>query len=194
MFLVYVAILGMAGFAMIDGLVRVDVQAVAPAFTRAPRRAAFWFLTVAGVGIAGLWLSDIVPALPDGLPANLHLAELPNPTWVLDLAWIIPWALAGARMLRRGHPAGPIVSGVILVMLLILSFSMLAVTPVALLDGLGDDPDIRPQLAAFTVIFAVLGTSEALLLATARRRLGVSPAQWLRPSWWPQQDVAAPRP
>jgi len=193
MFLVYVTIVGMACFAMIDGLVRIDVVAVAPAFTRAPYRAGFWFLTVAGVGIAGLWLSDIVPALPGGLPANLHLAELPNPTWVLDLAWIIPWALAGARMLRRRHPAGPIVTGVMLVMLLILSIAMLAVTPVALLDGLGSNPEVRPQLVIFTVIFTILGALETLLLATTRKRLGASPEQWLRQGWWPQQDSATPR-
>lgn len=188
MFLAYVAILGLAGFAMIDGVVRVDVVAVAPAFARAPYGAAVWFLTVASVGIAGLWLSDILSAVPGGLPANLHLAELPNPTWVLDLAWIIPSALAGAWLLRRRHPAGPVVSGVMLVMLLILSVSMLTVTPVALLDGLGGDPEVRPQLVAFTVIFLVLGAVEALLLATARYRLGSTPQPWMRPGWWPRPD------
>ena len=185
MFLVYVAIVGLAGFGTIDGLVRVDVVAVAPAFTRAPYRAGFWFLTIASVAIAGLWLSDIVPALSGGLPANIHLAELPNPTWVLDLAWIIPWALAAAWMLRRRHPAGPIIAGVMLVMLGILSVAMLTVTPVARLDGLGDNPEIRPQLIAFTVIFTILGAIEALLLATTQRRLSAIPDQWMRPGWWP---------
>jgi len=186
MFLVYVAILALAGFATIDGIVRVDVVSTAPAFTRAPRRAAAWFLAIAGVGIAGLWLSDIVPALPDGLPVNIHLAELPNPTWVFDLAWLIPWALAAAWMLHRRHPAAPVVSGVVLVMLLILSVAMLTVTPMALADGLGDDPTVRPQLVAFTVIFALLGGIEASLLVAARRRIGATPATWLRPGWWPQ--------
>ncbi|MGV8966486.1 MAG: hypothetical protein ACOH2F_09415 [Cellulomonas sp.] len=185
MFLVYVAILGLAGFAMIDGLLRVDVVAAAPAFVQAPYRAGFWFLTVASVGITGLWLSDILPALPGGLPANLHLAELPNPTWVLDLAWIIPAAVAGAWMLRRRHPAGPLVAGVMLVMLLILSVAMLTVTPVALVDGLGSDPAVRPQLVAFTAIFTVLGVVEALLLATTQYRLGTGPRLSMRRGWWP---------
>lgn len=188
MFLVYVVILGMAGFATIDGIVRVDVAATAPAFARAPQRAATWFLTVAGVGIAVLWLSDIVPALPDGLPVNVHLADLPNPTWVFDLAWLIPWALAGAWMLRRRHPAAPIIAGVVLVMLLILSVAMLTVTPMALADGLGDDPVVRPQLIAFTVIFTVLGGVEAWLLAAAQRRIGAAPAGWLQSGWWPRAE------
>jgi len=95
-------------------------------------------------------------------------------------------------MLRRRHPAGPIVSGVMLVMLLILSVAMLTVTPVALLDGLGSNPDVRPQLIAFTVIFTVLGSVEALLLATTRNRFGTSPNQWMRPGWWPRQDSSTP--
>lgn len=62
-----------------------------------------WFLAIAGVGIAALWLSEIVAALPDGLPTNIHLSELPNPTWVLDLGWIIPSSLVVTRLwLRRG--------------------------------------------------------------------------------------------
>jgi len=71
-------------------------------------------------------------------------------------------------------------------MLLILSVAMLTVTPMALADGLGDDPTVRPQLVAFTVIFALLGGIEASLLVAAQRRIGATPATWLRPGWWPQ--------
>ena len=87
----------------LDGLLRVDVAAASPAFAQTPRRAMAWFLAIAGVGIAALWLSEIVAALPDGLPTNIHLSELPNPTWVLDLGWIIPSSLVVTRLwLRRG--------------------------------------------------------------------------------------------
>src|ERR1035437_2708095 len=75
MFLLYVSVLTLAGFAMLDGLLRVDVAAASPAFAHVPRRATAWFLAIAGVGIAVLWLSDIVVALPDGLPTNIYLSE-----------------------------------------------------------------------------------------------------------------------
>jgi hypothetical protein len=39
-FLVYVALLALAGYGMLDGIPRVDVTAAAPAFERAPRRGA----------------------------------------------------------------------------------------------------------------------------------------------------------
>ena len=186
MFLVYVSVMSLAGFAMLDGLLRVDVAAAAPAFAHAPRRATAWFLTIAGVGIAALWLSEIMMALPGGLPTNIHLSELPNPTWILDLGWVIPTALAAARMLRRRHPAGPVIAGAMLVMLLILSVTMLAVVPFALAAGLGADPVVSQQLVVFTILFTVLGGIESWLLARARRRFGVVTSSWLRRGWWPQ--------
>ena len=186
MFLVYVSVMSLAGFAMLDGLLRVDVAAASPAFARAPRRATAWFLAIAGAGIGVLWLSEIVVALPGGLPTNIALSELPNPTCVLDLGWMIPTALAAALMLRRRHPAGPVLAGAMLVMLLTLSVTMLAVVPFALTAGLGTDPVVSQQLVVFTVLFTVLGGIEGWLLARARRRLGVVTSSWLRRGWWPQ--------
>ena len=186
MFLIYLSVMSLAGFAMLDGLLRVDVAAASPAFAQIPRRAIAWFLAIAGAGIAVLWLSEIVVALPGGLPTNIHLSELPNPTWVLDLGWIIPTALAAAVMLRRRHPAGPVIAGAMLVMLLILSVTMLAVVPLALAAGLGADPVVSQQLVVFTVLFTVLGGIEIWLLASARRRLGIVTGSWLRHGWWPR--------
>jgi hypothetical protein len=185
MFLTYVSVMSLAGFAMLDGLLRVDVAATAPAFADAPRRATAWFLAIAGAGIGVLWLSEIIVALPGGLPTNIHLAELPNPTWVLDLGWIIPTTLAAALMLRHRHPAGPVIAGAMLVMLVTLSVTMLTVVPFALSAGLGADPVASQQLVVFTVLFTVLGGIEIWLLARARRRSGVVNGPWLRRGWWP---------
>lgn len=184
-FLVYLAILSLAGFATLDGLLRLDVAAIRPELAHVPWRAAAWFLTLGGVGIGALWLSEIVTAWPDGLPANIHLSELPNPTWVLDLAWIIPMCLAAARLLRRRHPAGPALAAVMLVALLILSASMLLLTPFALAAGLQTDGDIRTQMIVFTLVFTVLGAVETWLLVRGRRRLGTVTSPWLRSGWWP---------
>jgi hypothetical protein len=189
MFLVYLSVLTLAGYAMLDGLLRVEVAAASPAFARVPRRATACFLAIAGAGIAVLWLSEIAVALPDGLPTNIHLAELPNPTWVLDLAWIIPSALAAAAMLGRRHPAGPVVAGAILVMLLTLSIAMLALVPFALASDLDSDPDVRKQLVVCSILFTVLGGIETWLLAHARRRLGVVTPLWLRRGWWPGLNI-----
>jgi len=183
-FLVYVAVLGLAGFGTLDGLLRVDVAKVSPAFVRAPRQVAAWFLLVAGLGIAVLWLSEIVAALPDELPTSIHLAELPNPTWVLDLASLTPVSVAAALLLWRRHSAAPLLAGVVLVMLFILSLAMLLTTPFAIDAGLQANPDVRPQLVVFTVLFFVLGAIEAWLLTVANRRAGDIIQRWRRRSWW----------
>ncbi|HEX6325313.1 MAG TPA: hypothetical protein VFZ72_01980 [Jiangellaceae bacterium] len=185
LFLVYLAILLLAGFAALDGLLRLDVQALEPAFTRAPLRAATWFLALGGIGIGALWLSEIIAAWPEGLPPNIHLSELPNPTWVLDLAWIIPMCIAAAVLMRRQHPAGPALAAVMLLALLILSVSMLLVTPFAVAAGLHTDPEIRTQIVVFTGVFTALGAVELWLLVRGRRRLGRVTSAWLREGWWP---------
>lgn len=71
-----------------------------------------------------------------------------------------------------------------LVMLLILSVTMLAVVPVALIAGLGADPVVNQRRVVFTVLFTVLGGIESWLLARPRRRLGVVTSSWLQPGWW----------
>jgi len=185
MFLVYLAILGLSGWAALDGLLRIDVTAVSASFARAPYRAAAWFLAVSGAGIALLWLGDIVPGLADGQPANLHLADLPNPTWVFDLAWIIPMAVGAAVLLWRRHAAGPVVAGALLVMLLVLSLAMLTIVPFALATGIDSDPDVGRQLVVFSVVFTLLGAIEAWLLGVGARRMTPVDRAWQRPSWWP---------
>lgn len=185
-FPMYVAILGAASFGFLDGLVRVDVNALQVAFKRAPRRGAAWFLIVSSLGTAGLWLSDIVVGVIGATPANLHLAGLPNPTWVIDLAWLVPAAFAAGVRLRRGRPAGLVMGGAMLVMLTTLSLAMLSVSPFALLAGLGSDPTVAPQVVAFTAVFAVLGAIEVGLLAVAARRALPAPPSRGPDTWWEQ--------
>jgi len=183
-FPLYVAILGAAGFGTLDGLVRFDVTALQASFKHAPRRGAALFLIVSSVGVAGLWLSDIVVGVFGGTPANLHLSDLPNPTWVIDLAWVVPAAFAAGLRLRRGHPSGLLLGGVMVVMLATLSLAMLGIIPFALVAGLGSDPTVVPQLVAFGAVFAVLGVIEVGLLTVAARRALPAPPSRCRPEWW----------
>jgi hypothetical protein len=185
MFLVYVAVLALSGYAVLDGIVRLHVAAAAAALEPAPRRATAWFLAIGGVGIAGLWLSDIVPALLAGdLPREVHLGELPNPTWVFDLAWVIPLSIGAAALLRRRHPAGPPIAAMLLVALFLLSVGMLAIAPFAIAQGLHTQPAIATQLVAFSVVFGVLGVIETWLLAVGARRMLPDTRGWLRRGWW----------
>lgn len=187
-FPLYLATAGLAGFGFLDGLVRSGLDEGLPRF---PERAAAGFLAVAGIGIAGLWLSEIVPGLTGAVaPPNLHLGGLPNPTWVLDLLWLIPWSLGAAWHLWRRSPSAPLVTIPLLVLLSVLSVAMLLVTPFALAAGLAADPVVAPQLVIFTVVFGVLGCLEAVLLArglAAARGVRVT----TRDGWWRPAAPAA---
>lgn len=188
-FPLHVAVLALAAYGLLDGLARLDAAALPEALTACPTRAGAWFLIVSGIGIAGLWLSDVVVGLAGGTPTGLHLELLPNPTWVLDLGWIIPMAVGAGVLTVRGRRAGLVLGSVTVVALAVLCAAMLVLTPVALAAGLGDDPALVPQLVAFTVVFTVLGAVEAWLLWSSARRW--RPARTvLRPGWWTEAEAA----
>lgn len=179
MFLAYVGAAALATFGFLNASLRVDPE-TSPAAPALPRRGTAVFLAVSALGIGGLWLSEIVPGvLGLAAPPNLHLGGLPNPTWVLDLGWLIPWALATAWQLWRQHPAAQPRAVALLVLLAALSLAMLLVEPFGLAAGLGGDPTATSQLVVFTAVFGVLGAIEGVLLARAmghpwrvRRRRG----------------------
>jgi len=106
LFLVYVAVLGLSAWAVIfhAGQVRGgDLQ-----FPQGrSSTVAAWVLISTGVLFAGLWLSELVPALVTGqVPASLAEAGLwVNPIHVIDLSMVLPgFIVAGvAALQRRGH-------------------------------------------------------------------------------------------
>ena len=103
LFLVYVAVLGLSAWAVIlhgNRLRGADVQ------YPLGRRLKVAAGVIIGIGVlfAGLWLSELVPALISGeAPASLREAGLwVNPIHVLDLSVVLPgFVLAGVAALRR---------------------------------------------------------------------------------------------
>jgi len=181
MFLVYIAVLGLATYGLINGLLRIDVATVAPAFAATPRRTAAWALALTSSAFALVWLADILPALPGGLPQRRFAYDLPNPVYVLDLAWLIPLVLTTAVLLWRAHPAAPALAAVLLVKLLTLGLAILAMAAFMLAEGTGLDAAAAPivTLAAILVVLA------SVLLTVGARRMRPVSAAWLRPSLWP---------
>lgn len=103
LFGVYVAVLGLSAWAVIfhvDDVRRGGVQ-----YPQGPARTvATWVIIATGVMFAGLWLSELVPALLTGMvPASLTEAGLlVNPIHVLDLSMVLPgFVIAGVAALRH---------------------------------------------------------------------------------------------
>ena len=165
--LLYIAVLGFAGWSFVAGFTRIDdAQVEAIVEGRLARRATSAFLAILAVVFAVTWLSQIAAALISGnLPSELAVAGWPmNPVWVLDLGFVLPLALMTAiRLVRRQPGAERIaVSFLVFDMLLALSILLMAVSA-----GLAGQPLETPMIAIFVVLVAV-GT--ALSWLALRRR------------------------
>ena len=103
LFLVYVAVLGVSAWALIFTVN--GIRHPAPRYPQGHARAlAAWLIIAIGVMFAGLWLSELVPALLTGtVPASLEEAGLwVNPIHVIDLSMVLPaFVIAGIGALQN---------------------------------------------------------------------------------------------
>jgi hypothetical protein len=132
LFLLWVAVLGLALFCLIGGVGAADYAAVKARFAhpRAIKVTAWVLIVVAGL-FALLWLSEDVPALLSGeTPQSIaDMDVLTNPVHVLDLAFFLPAAVLVGVWLLRGRPFA-YVAAPALVVFLILTGVPIIVTPV----------------------------------------------------------------
>ncbi|WP_146755329.1 hypothetical protein [Arthrobacter sp. AQ5-05] len=104
LFLLWVAVLGLAVFASAGTVATLNTTELKAMFARTPVRLPGWFLMVTAVLFALLWLSEIVPDLLAGRPSTSAASwNIPtSPVHVLDLAVLLPGVFAtGLALLRR---------------------------------------------------------------------------------------------
>ena len=132
LFLLWVAVLGMSLFSLIGGVVSMDYQAVASAFTsRRAVQVTAWFLIVTAVLFGFLWLSEDVPALLSNTkPQSVMDMAIPtNPVHILDLGFFLPAVIiTGICLLKKKAWAYSIAPAFIV--FLILTGIPILVTPV----------------------------------------------------------------
>lgn len=173
-FLLYVAVIGMAGYGLIDGLLRLDTATLAPAVAGVPRRLLAGFLIVVGVLFIGLWLSMILPAIPGGLPDGRVTYDIASAVHTLDLAIVLPLLLATGRLLLRGHVAGPVLGTVLLCKMVTLGLALLFMNLV-FVD--------RPS-AGELVVWTLIATISAGFLIVVTRRMSAPASPWMHSSIW----------
>ena len=169
LFLPWIAVLGLAIYALIGGLAVLDVGAIKARFLRGPHGIAGWFLIVVAAMFTALWLSGIVPAILAGdVPAGARELGLPsNPVHVLDLAFYLPAAFTTGVLLLRGHPWAYATAPGLLVFLALTGLPILLTPFVANARGEAPGWAVLPPIAIITVV------SVALTCAIARRRATV---------------------
>lgn len=136
LYLVYLALFSASFFAFILSFTMFDLPALPTRISpRLPERGMAIFMFVVGVGVAFIWLSDVITALstngvPEALGANISLI-----TYTLDVGIIAPSALlAGFLMLRR-TPVGILLTAVLTIMLTLIGAMVIGQTVMQLTIG-----------------------------------------------------------
>jgi hypothetical protein len=157
LFLLWVAVLGLALFGLIGGITALDHVAVRSSFAngRAVKTAA-WSLLAIAVLFGYLWLSEDVPALLSGTtPQSVADMGLPtNPVHILDLAFFLPAVLLTGIWLLKGKPLAFSLAPAFMVFLILTGIPIL-LTPVVQVA--------RGQAAAWGVAVPI-GTLTVLML------------------------------
>ncbi len=175
-FLLYVALIGMSGYALLDGLFRLDLSAVAPAVAAVPRRGMAVFLAVVGGFFTALWLAMLLPAIPGDLPDGRITYDIASAVHVLDLAFIMPLLFATAWLTFRGRVIGPVLAAVLLAKMVTLGLALLAMNL-----AFNDSPN-AVEMGLWALVAGVAATALAMVL----RAMTPAPAPWIRPRLWPE--------
>ncbi len=165
LFLVYVALLGCALYALIGGLLRTDWSGIESAFgEHAPVKTVSLFLAIVAALFYLIWLSSSVPAVLSGQPAQ-DVVESGTPTnfiHVLDMAWILPALFITAYKLWRREAVGFALAGAALAFMALLALAILGMAVALVISSL---PPVIPLAVIFVVMF---GLSLGLLVAHLR--------------------------
>ena len=177
-FVAYLGALGLAGYGLLDGLVRIDVHRARPAFGWVPRRGLAAYLLVVAGAFATLELTPILTALPGEVPPGGFSAGMPNPVYALDLTLFLPLCVTAAVLLWRDHPVSPVLAAVVLTKKATLGLAILAMIIFERDAG-------TPVNAVMTAVFAAITLIDLGVLAVGAARVRDDAGDWLRREWWP---------
>jgi hypothetical protein len=169
LFLVYVALFGLSLFTFVGGMWSTDPAAIRRRLEgRIDPRLYAGALFVVGLGLAALWLSDVLPPLLQGTTPTLVEESGPQAltSHVLDLGVVVPSILLAATWLYRRRTWGYVLAGVVLILGATLAAPIGLMTIVLLT---GETVTVSPVAAFFTFLPIVVS---ALLAVTYVRSMG----------------------
>jgi len=140
LFLVYVAIISLCSFTIIQGVPEVISSRHELRQFPLQRLVCLSLYFIAFTGI-GFWLSDVIPATIHGtVPASIKGFNLPvNAACVFDLAFMMPLMILGAMKLWKGQMIGLVISIILLSWLVLTSISVISMEIGLKLSGLDFD-------------------------------------------------------
>lgn len=177
MFLLYVAAIGLASYGVLNGVFRIDVRVASGAFAEFPRRGLGVFLLAVGALFVTLWLAQILPAIPGGVPEALIVYDIPNTVHVLDLAFVLPLMIATGVLLFRDHQAAPVLATVLLIKMTTVGLALIFMNGFAYAEG-------GRLNVAETAIWTMVVMVGAVWLVVVMWRIRRVPDGWLRAGVW----------
>jgi hypothetical protein len=160
LFLIYVAVLGLAGFAFGSAASSL-ARRVPAAWPHSPLTP--WvgtYLVVVGSGFAFLWLADIVPAVVAGRdPVSLaDTGFWVNPIHVLDLAFVLPAMIATGVLVFRRQPLGMRFAPVLATFSALMGLAIVAMMIVMARRGLPSEAAVAWGMAVVTAVSLAMVT------------------------------------
>lgn len=115
-FLLYAALLALSIFALIFGLIKLDVNGISQQFRKdAPVKwiGGYFIFVASGLGLVYL-IQSIGFIATDNVPAIVTMSGHPtNVVFALDLTLLIPWLILGALWLMKRQPWGYVIAGIL---------------------------------------------------------------------------------
>lgn len=152
LFLVHIALFGLSLFTLVGGVVSTDDEGIRQPLEGHINVVLYsGALTVIGLGLGALWLSDIVPPLLSGTTPSLieESGQQAMATHVIDLGVVVPSIFLSATWLYQGRTWGYVFAGVELVLGGTLAVPIGIMTLVFMT---GDTVTISPIAAVFTFL------------------------------------------
>ena len=115
-FLLYAALLTLSIFALIFGLIKLDVDRISQQFRKdAPVKwiGGYFIFVASGLGLVYL-IQSIGFIFTDNVPAIVIMSGHPtHVVFALDLTLLIPWLILGALWLMKRQPWGFVIAGIL---------------------------------------------------------------------------------
>ena len=158
-FLGYVILFGLSVYTLVGALASTDPDAVQAAVApRISARIYAAFLWVIAVGLAFLWLSELVPATVSGDPPLLVAEMGPQAlaSHFIDLSTVVPAMAIAGTWLWRERPWGYVVGGAGLVFGAVLAPTLTGMTLVLLFEGSVTVPLVAAVFTALPALIAAV--------------------------------------
>lgn len=160
LFLIYCGILGLSFYLLIGSLLSINFETIKNWFDdKTPVKMPVIFLCVVAVLFYFLWLSEIIPAIINGLvPESVTESGLiTQPIHVLDIAIILPGLVISTVLLRRKKGLGYVLTPSLFVFIILMTLAIGGMVVIMNLKGFEAD-------LSLTIIFSSIAIISSLIL------------------------------